>query len=368
MVYSNTTATVQQAAMKLGIALEYAVPRLEVPVALIQQAERLGFHSVWSAEAYGSDAITPLAFLAAHTRHIKLGTALAQISARPPTVMAMQLATIDQLAGDNRVIAGLGLSGPQVVEGWHGMPWAKPNARLRDYVAILRKTLAREAPVSHQGEGITLPYAGSDASAYGKALKSILHMNADIPIWLGTGNPMNVELTGEIADGWIPMGFTPGSWNSYEQSLQRGFERSGGSRCLQALEIFAPVQVDLTEDVGGAIAERKIQAGMYVGGMGAAGKNFHADQMARRGFEQAAERIQELFRAGHHQEAIAAVPDEYIEQQTLIGPPKRIRDGFKRWQDSHATGMIFHLGRGDPAELVKLLAELAECEPRSSKD
>lgn len=344
--------------MKLGLALDYAVPRLEIPVELVRHAENTGFHSIWSAEAYGSDAITPLAYLAGLTERIKLGTSVAQVSARAPTVLAMQLATIDQLAGDNRVIGGLGLSGPQVVEGWHGVAWAKPGARLRDTVAILRQTLSRNAAVEYAGDAIQLPYAGGDACGLGKPLKSILHMNPDIPLWLGTGSRANVRLAAEVADGWIPMGFTPGMMELYGPWLEEGFTQAGGGKSLADFEIFCPLQVDLTDDVRVAIDRRKIEAGMYVGGMGAAGKNFHADQMARRGFPDASERIGELFRAGKYDEAIAAVPDEYVEQQTLIGPPDRIRQLFRRWEGSGATGLICHLGEGDPFEMVSLLAEL----------
>jgi F420-dependent oxidoreductase-like protein len=345
--------------MKLGLALEYAAPRLELPVELVREAERVGFHSVWSAEAYGSDAITPLAYLAALTTHIKLGTSVAQVSARAPTVLAMQLATLDQLAGDGRVIGGLGLSGPQVVEGWHGMPWAHPGARLRDCVTIMRKTLARAAPVEHQGEGISLPYRGEGSSGLGKPLKSILHMNAELPLWLGTGSQANVALTAEIADGWIPMGFAPGMMSVYGPWLQDGFQRAGGGKSLHGFEIFCPVQVDLTRDVQAAIDRRKVEAGIYVGGMGASSKNFHADQMARRGFADAAQRIGELFRAGRQREAIAAVPDEYIEQQTLIGPADRIQRRFRAWQDSGATGLICHLGEGDHFDVVRLLSGIS---------
>jgi F420-dependent oxidoreductase-like protein len=358
MIFANTTAGRERRFMKLGLALDYAVPRLEIPVDLVRHAEQRGFHSVWSAEAYGSDAITPLAYLAGLTARIKLGTAVVQVSARAPTMLAMQLATIDQLAGDNRVIGGLGLSGPQVVEGWHGAAWARPGTRLRDTVAILRKTLARSEPVKHRGEGIQIPYAGEDSCGLGKPLKSILHMNPDIPLWLGTGSRANVSLAAEVADGWIPMGFTPGMMDLYGPWLEEGFARAGGGKGLVGFEIFCPLQVDLTDDVRSAIGRRKVEAGMYVGGMGAPGKNFHADQMARRGFPEAAERIGELFRAGKRQEAIAAVPDAYIEQQTLIGPPARIREQFRRWEGSGATGLICHLGEGDHFELVSLLAEL----------
>jgi F420-dependent oxidoreductase-like protein len=349
--------------MKIGLALEYAVPRLHIPVALIQNAEALGFHSVWSAEAYGSDALSPLAYLAAVTKKIKLGTALAQISARSPAVLAMHLATIDQLAGSDRVIGGLGLSGPQVVEGWHGQSWAKPQARLRDTVAIMRKALAREEPVRYEGAAISLPYAGSDSTGLGKPLKSILHTNPNIPLWLGTGGEANVALTAEIADGWLPMGFCPGMMDVYQPWLDKGFARREGGRQPDNFSIFAPLQIDLFADVKAAIDQRKILAGTYIGGMGVKGKNFHADQMARRGFPDEADRIQELFSAGKYQEAIAAVPDEYIEQTTLVGPEARIREKFKLWEGSGATGVILHLGKGDHQDIIRLMADIAQLEP-----
>lgn len=350
--------------MKIGIGLDYAVPQLKLPVDLIQQAEALGFHSVWSAEAYGSDALSPLAYLAAVTSEIKLGTAVAQVSARAPAVLAMHLATIDQLAGGDRVIGGLGLSGPQVVEGWHGAAWARPQARLRDTVSIIRKVLAREAPVAHTGHGISLPYAGIDASGLGKPLKCILHTNPSIPIYLGTGGEANVGLTAEIADGWIPMGFCPGMMKTYGPWLDAGFRKRKDGRTLEDFEIFASLQVDLCEDVKAAIDQRKIMAGTYVGGMGVRGKNFHADQMARRGFPEEAELIQDLFASGRRKEAIAAVPDDYIEQTSLIGPPQRIREKYRRWEDSGATGLILHFGQGDHREIIRLVAEVAGLEPR----
>lgn len=346
--------------MKLGLGLDYATAQFTIPVALVQEAEKLGFDSVWSAEAYGSDALSPLAYLAAVTSRIRLGTSLVQVSARAPAVLAMHLATIDQLAGGNRVIGGLGLSGPQVVEGWHGQSWARPQARLRDTVEIVRKVLARQAPVTHDGKGISLPYNGPDSTGLGKPLKSILHGNPDIPLWLGTGGEANVALTAEIADGWLPMGFCPGMMDIYGPWLERGFQRRVGGAHPDHFEIFAPIQVDLTDDVRAAIDERKVLAGTYVGGMGVRGKNFHADQMARRGFPEAAERIQDLFAAGRHGEAIAAVPDEYIEQTTLVGDAARIREHYRAWESSGATGLILHIGRGDPHAVVQLMAGIAE--------
>jgi F420-dependent oxidoreductase-like protein len=342
---------------KLGLFLDdYASTRLEVPVERVQLAERLGFDSVWTAEAYGSDAITPLAFLAAHTSRIRLGTAVAQVAGRPPTMAAMQLATLDQLAGGNRVIGGFGLSGPQIVEGWYGQPWGKPNPRLRDYVTILRKVFERKGPVVHDGSQIALPYHGAGALGIGKPLKSILHTNPKLPIFLGTGGEANVKLTAEIADGWLPMGLVPGTMKIFEPWLQEGIRRAGGGRTLADLEIQAQTLVRITDDVRGALDGMKPMTALYVGGMGHKSMNFHKNMMGLRGFPEAAERIQELFLAGHREEAIAAVPDEYLEQGALFGSTQRIRDGYKAWEDSGATGLTLHTNQ---PEAMQLMAELA---------
>jgi F420-dependent oxidoreductase-like protein len=201
--------------MKLGLSIGYSRAHLEIPVTLVQRAEELGYDSVWTAEAYGTDAVTPLAYLAALTKRIKLGTGIMQLAARTPANAAMCAATVDAMAGGGRFIAGLGVSGPQIVEGWYGEPWGRPYYRYKDYVAIMRKIFRREAPVTHEGREISLPYTGEGALGVGKPLKSILHMNPDIPIYLGTGNETTVKLTAEIADGWLPLGFVPGSLPEY---------------------------------------------------------------------------------------------------------------------------------------------------------
>jgi len=340
--------------LKLGLALPWNGSRVELPVARVQLAERLGFDSVWSAEAYGSDAITPLAYLAAVTTRIRLGTAVLQVAARAPAATAMALATLDALAGEGRAIGGLGLSGPQIVEGWYGQPWGRPHARLRDYVTIVRKVLAREAPVEHAGSEISLPYAGPGATGLGKPLRSILHGNPRIPLFLATGGEANVRLTGELADGWLPMGFVPGMLGVYRPALEEGLRRSG--RRLADLEIQAGAQVEVTDDVAGALAKLKPTTALYVGGMGHKSANFHKDAMVRRGYGEAAERIQELFLAGRRAEAVAAVPDAYIDEGALLGPPARIRERFRAWQDSGATGLTLHTSQD---EALRLLADLA---------
>jgi len=341
--------------MKLGLALPWANPQVEVPVARVQRAEQLGFDSVWTAEIYGQDAITPLAFLAAKTERIKLGTAVIQAAARTPSATALAMATLDQLAGGGRAIAGIGLSGPQIVEGWYGQPWGSPNKRLRDYVTIMKKVLQREGPVSHDGPEIRLPYAGPGASGLGKPLKSVLHTNPDLPIFLGTGAPANVKLTAELADGWIPMGYNPESAAVFKPWLEEGLARSG--RSWKDLHIQAGTQVILTDDVGTALRGLKPFIGFYVGGMGAKSKNFHKEMMKLRGFPEAAERIQELFLAGKRQEAFAAVPDEYVDQGALIGPRPRIAERFRAWQELGVQGLTLHT-RDEGA--MELMAELAE--------
>ena len=342
--------------MKLGLGLDlYRGSSLAVPVSTVQLAERLGYHSVWTAEAYGSDAFSPLAYLAGHTRRIKLATGVAQIDARTPAATAMHAMTIDALAGGGRVIVGLGVSGPQVVEGWHGAAWGSPTAKLRDYVAIMRKVLAREGPVTHDGTAIRLPYDGPDALGQGKPLRSILHPAPGIEIWIAAGGPRNVALAAEAADGWLPMGYGPDGAETYRVPLARGLgRRHAGLR--PDLEVFSSLSLQITDDVKAAIDAHKPLTAMYVGGMGSDTHNFHAEAMARRGWPEASARIVELWRAGRRDDAVAAVPDDYIDSHWLIGSPDRIRSRWPVVVPAGLTGAIIRCDRDD--ELV-LAAELA---------
>ncbi len=342
--------------MKLGLSIGYSKAHLDIPVKLVQRAEELGYNSVWSAEAYGSDAVTPLAFLAALTKRIRLGTGIMQLAARTPANAAMCAGTVDALAGGGRFIAGLGVSGPQIVEGWYGEPWGRPYYRIRDYVAIMRKIFAREEPVTHDGREISLPYKGEGAMGVGKPLKSILHMNPHIPIYLATGNESTVKLTAEIADGWVPMGFFPGSMDFYRPWLDEGFRRAGNGKSLKDLEIQASVHVEVNDDVKGALAKLKPEVALYVGGMGHRDKNFHKDIMVRYGFGDAANRIQELYLAHRKEEATAAVPDEWVDLKSLVGPPARIRERFRAWEDSGASGVTV---RSRQPEAIEVMAEAA---------
>lgn len=341
----------------LAIALRlnlYRSAELAVPVELVRAAEDLGYHSVWSAEAYGTDALSPLAYLAAFTTRIKLGTAVAQLAARPPATLAMHAMTVDALAGGGRVIIGIGVSGPQIVEGWYGQPWGHPTDRLRDYVAIVRKVFEREGPVTHDGPELALPYRGPGALGQGKALRSILHAAAPIPVWLASGGPRNTELCAEVADGWLPMGLPPG--DAHLPILERGWEKRGGRP--HGFDVFTGLTVQLTDDVAGALDRMRPLTAMYVGGMGSSSHNFHREAMARRGFPEAAERIQALWLDGRKDEAVAAVPDEYLEQGSLLGDEQRIRRQWAAWRrPAGVTGVIVDVPGEDELRLVAALRD-----------
>ena len=345
--------------MKLGIGVDvWSQSVLNLPLDKIKNVERMGFDSVWTAEIYGADAVTPLAYIAAHTEHLRLGTAVMQVAARPPVTCAMQMGTLDAMSG-GRAIAGLGLSGPQIVEGWYGQPWGSPNQRLRDYVEIMKQVFRRDGPVVQDGTEIRLPYDGPGSVGVGKPLKSILHMNPDIPIWLASGGPANVALMAELADGWLPLGYTPDSAHLYKDSLNKGLAKSG--RTMADLEVQVGCSVKITDDVAACLRESKAQISFLVGGYGTKEYNFHRDAMARRGYGEAADRIQDLFLGGRREEAVDAVPDEYIDDGGLYGSEQRIRERFKRWADTDATGMTI---RADQPEALALMADICELRPR----
>jgi F420-dependent oxidoreductase-like protein len=348
--------------MKLGLSIGYSGARINVPMDKIQLAERLGYDSVWTAEAYGSDAITPLAYIAAKTERIRLGTGIMQLAGRTAAMCAMQAQTVDGLAGGNRVIAGLGVSGPQIVEGWYGEPWGTPYYRLRDYMQIMLKIFAREAPVTHEGREISLPYAkdAKGSSGLGKPLMSILHPNPNLPIWLGAGGEATTRLSAELGQGILPLRFAPGAIGQIGPWLLEGFERAGGGKSWDGFEIQASVSVSITDDPKSALDTYKPQIALYVGGMGARGKNFHNDSMVNAGFPEEAKKIQDLFLAGRKQEAIAAVPDAYVERSVLIGTPEHIRQRYVAWAESGITGLT--VSTNEP-EALELMAELAATTP-----
>lgn len=269
--------------MKLGLSIGYSGARLRVPIERVKLAEELGYDSVWTAEAYGSDAITVLAWVAASTTRIRLGTGIMQLAGRAPAMAAMQAQTVDALAGGNRVIAGLGVSGPQIVEGWYGQPWGRPYWRLRDYIQIMRKVNRREEPVRHEGREISLPYTGEGSVGLGKPLMSILHTNPDLPIWLGSGSESTVKLTVELCDGWLPLSFVPGRMSMFRPWIEEGFRRAGRGKSWDNFEIQGGGRVVITDDIPAALRESKPQIALYVGGMGHPTMNFHNAQMRQRG-------------------------------------------------------------------------------------
>jgi F420-dependent oxidoreductase-like protein len=318
----------------------------------IAEADRLGFDSIWTAEAYGSDVLTPLAWWGASTERVKLGTAIMQMSARTPAAAAMAAMTMDHLSG-GRFILGLGVSGPQVVEGWYGQPFAKPLARTREYVGIVRDIVARGGPVTAEGPHYPLPFP--DGTGLGKPLKPTLHpVRERIPIYLGAEGPKNVALAGELCDGWLALFFSPKSQGFYRDALTEGFGRDGAQHDFDSFEIAATVPLIVHDDVEAAADMLRPMYALYFGGMGARKANFHNDVPRRMGYEAEAQEIQDLYLDGKKDEAAAAVPTRLIEELTLIGPEDKIRHDLEEWRESMATTLLV----GGDAEAVRRAAEL----------
>jgi len=341
--------------MRLGLALGYSGARVHVDGQAVQDAERLGYHSVWTAEAYSSDAVVPLAWIGALTYRIRLGTAILQMAARTPAMTAMTAMTLDSLSG-GRALLGLGVSGPQVVEGWHGQPFGKPLGRTREYVSIVRAILARQKPVEHAGEHYQIPYRGPGATGLGKSLRSILHGRADLPIYLAAIGPKNVALAAEIADGWLPAFFSPARAALFRPALAEGFARAAAAGKREGFDIAPMVPVVVGRDVDACRAQVKPRLALYVGGMGARGRNFYFDLACRYGYEAEAARIQELYQGGRRPEAEAAVPDALVDEVALCGPRERIRDCLAQWREAGVTTLICGTAQ---AEAIRLMAELA---------
>ena len=341
--------------MRLGLMVGYSGSQISLPMEMIKEADRLGYYAVWTAEAYGSDAVVPLAWIGAQTQRIKLGTAILQMPARTPANTAMTAMTLDQLSG-GRMLLGLGLSGPQVVEGWHGVAYGKPLGRTREYVSIVRTIFARETPLVHEGEHYQIPYQGADATGLGKPLKSILHGRRDLPIYLAAIGPKNVELTAEIADGWLPIIFSPAHYaESYQAQVEAGFAKAGGGKGLAGFDIAPSVPVVLGDDVDACRASIKPFLALYIGGMGARGKNFYHDLACRYGFQEAADRVQDLYLAGQKEAATQAIPDDLVDAVALCGPKSRIAEKLEMWQASPITTL--NLTTFDPTA-VRVMAEL----------
>ena len=338
--------------MQLGLILGYwgAIPAPDWADKAVE-AEKMGFTSVWTAEAWGSDALTPLAYLAARTEKIALGTAVVQLAARTPTATAMSAITLDYLS-NGRLRLGLGVSGPQVVEGWYGRPSNKPLARTREYVEIIRKVMAREEPLDFQGEFYQHPYSGEGSVGLGKPLKSIVHpLRREIPIYLGAEGPKNVAQTAEIADGWFPLYYSPYRQDVYADQLagaKDDFE-------VAAISLFNVTEDDKPETIENALAGTRAMLAFYIGGMGAKGQNYHTKLAARMGLGDAAVEIQDLFFDGKRDEAVMKVPLDFADEISLVGTPARIADRLAAWTESAVTEIMVHAGS---VEQLRQAAEL----------
>jgi F420-dependent oxidoreductase-like protein len=344
--------------MKLGLVLGYSGAEVAWPFDRVQEAERLGFDSVWTSEAYGSDAVTPAAWLLARTTRIKVGTAIMQMPARTPAMTAMTAMTLDALSG-GRFILGIGPSGPQVVEGWHGVAYGKPLVRTREYIEIIRKILDRNKPLTYAGEHYQIPYAGPGATGLGKPLKSIIHGNPKIKIYTAAITPASIRNAAEIADGMFPIFMNPQRFEVFEPHLKAGFAKSRTQRSLDNYDLCPFVPVSLGNDIEEARLPIKQHLALYIGGMGARSKNFYNDYAKRLGYEEEAVRVQDAFLAGHKAEATAAVPDALVDEIALVGPADRIRDRLQVWKEAgkerHVDSML--LSGNTRTEALRVIAQ-----------
>jgi F420-dependent oxidoreductase-like protein len=341
--------------MRLGLAVGYSGVRVESKLGLVQEADRLGYHSVWAAEAYGSDAVTLLSWYGASTDQIRLGAGIMQMPARTPAMTAMTAVTLSELSG-GRFSLGLGLSGPQVVEGWHGRPYGKPLGKTREYLEIVRKIIERKEPLTHDGEHYQLPYTGPGATGLGRSLRLTIKPTHDIPIYLASIGPKNVALTAELADGWLPFWYSPRhAPGVFAPSLESGFARSGEEGKAARFDTAPSVPAVVTDDIEQARWGVRPALALYVGGMGAKGKNFYFDLACRYGYEEPATKIQDLYLDGKRAEAMAAIPDEMVDDVALLGSREQIRDSLEMWQESGVTTLI---AMADDVTTLRTLAEL----------
>jgi F420-dependent oxidoreductase-like protein len=343
--------------MKLGMLIGYSGAQLNLPMDLVLEAEKLGFSSVWTAEAYGSDAVTTAAWILANTSKIKVGTAIMQMPARQPAMAAMTAMTLQQLSG-NRFLMGIGPSGPQVAEGWYGMPYGKPITRTREYIAIIREIFERKGPVSFDGDQYQLPYNGPGATGLGKPLKSILHPDPDQKIYTAAITHAGIKLAAEVADGFFPVWMNPERYDLFQPSIEEGFAAAKAPKTLKEFDIAPFVSVALGDDLDQCRFPAKGMLALYIGGMGAREKNFYNDFAKRMGYEDAAAKIQELYLDGKKFEAMAAVPDELVDEVALIGPEGRIRERLQAWKqagrDNHVGSMLIGSGQ---VEALRIIAD-----------
>jgi F420-dependent oxidoreductase-like protein len=343
--------------MKLGIISGYSPATMSVPMDLIKEAESLGFDSVWTAEAWGSDAVSPAAWILAQTEKINVGTAIMQMPARTPAATAMTAMTLYALSG-GRFILGLGPSGPQVVEGWHGVPYGRPLTRTKEYISIIRTILAREEKLVHDGYHYQIPTKAEGATGLGKPLKSILHGDPALKIFTASISPKGMECAGEVSDGVFPVWMNPERFDIFEESLERGFAKAGGGKSLENFEVAPFVTTIMGDDIEKCRMPVKMSMALYIGGMGARNANFYNDYAKRLGYEEAAVEIQNLFLDGKKQEAAAAVPDSLVDDCHLVGPKERIIDRLQAWKEAGKKRHVGSLLAGTGSkEALRVLAE-----------
>ncbi|MFT4520262.1 MAG: F420-dependent oxidoreductase-like protein [Halioglobus sp.] len=345
--------------MKLGFLLGYSGKQIHIPIDLIKQAESMGYDSVWTAEAYGNDAVTTASWILAQTEKIKVGTAIMQMPARTPAMCAMTSMSLHQLSG-GRFIAGLGASGPQVVEGWHGVPYGKPVTRTKEYIQIMRQIMSREGPVEFDGKIYQLPNKGEGTTGFGKPLKSILDGCPDLPIYTASITPAGLRCAGEVADGVFPVWMDPNKYDIIGEHLEAGFAKAGNGKSLKDFDVAPFVTVAANDDLDAAFDSLRPWIALYIGGMGAKGKNFYHDYATRLGYGDVATRIQDLYLAGNKEEATALVPNQLLDEVSLIGSHDRIRERLGSWKEAGKRGEVgsMLLGASDPAIMELFAKEL----------
>ncbi|HIG41832.1 MAG: LLM class F420-dependent oxidoreductase [bacterium] len=339
--------------MKLGLLAGYGGKVINIDIDRIKRAEDIGYDSIWTAEAYGSDAVTPATWILAQTEKIKVGTAIMQMPGRSPACTAMTAMTLNQLS-NGRFILGLGASGPQVVEGWHGVPYGKPVTRIKEYVSIVKQIMAREAPVEHQGVHYSLPYTGEDGTGLGKPLKSILQADTSIPIYTASITPRGLAGSAEVADGVFPIWMSPERFDVLQGPIQKGLDKAG--KTMLDYDVAPFITCIIGDDIDACRMPVKGNMALYIGGMGARDKNFYNDYARALGFEDAAVKIQDLFLAGKKDQAMAAVPDELVDACHLVGPKEHIKERLKAWKqagiDGHVSSMLIGAGQPEALELI----------------
>ncbi|MBW2244020.1 MAG: LLM class F420-dependent oxidoreductase [Deltaproteobacteria bacterium] len=343
--------------MKLGISAGAFGKKAKIDLDFIRHAEELGFDSAWTAEAYGNDAVTTATWILANTTKMNVGTSIMQMPARTPAMAAMTAMTLDHLSG-GRFILGLGPSGPQVAEGWHGVPYGKPLTRTREYIEIIRQILAREAPLEHHGFHYDIPVTGEGTTGLGKPLKSILHGNPALPIYTASISPVGLRCAGEVADGVFPLWMNPEKPELVTAHLEEGFAKAGGGKSFENFAVCPGVSVVIGDDLEKARMPAKMNLALYIGGMGARNKNFYNDFCKRLGYEEAAVKIQDAFLGGDRGAAVNAVPDALLDELFLIGPKDRIRERLAAWKSAGSKGLVgmMMIGTSQP-EALELVAE-----------